>query len=99
MNTANFQRRIQRYGWDKAADLYEKSWQAQLKPAQDRLLEMAELKPGESVLDVACGTGLVTFPAAKSVAPNGNVIGTDISNGMVELSKKAGGAMILLQKV
>lgn len=78
------QRRIQRYGWDRAADTYEASWAAQLKPAQDRLLELAGLRSGERVLDVACGTGLVTFLAADAVGPQGQVLGVDISDRMVE---------------
>ena len=82
------QRRIQRYGWDKAADYYEGFWHAQLQPAQDRLLELAALKPGERVLDVACGTGLVSFRAAAAVAPGGSVYGTDISEAMVEQSRR-----------
>src|SRR5262249_37542914 len=57
---AKLQRRIQRYGWDKAVEYYEPHWQHQLAPAQDRLLEMADIQPGNRVLDVACGTGLVT---------------------------------------
>ena len=57
---AKLQRRIQRYGWDKAVDMYEQHWQQQLAPAQTRLLEMADIRPGDRVLDVACGTGLVT---------------------------------------
>jgi len=80
---ARLQKRVQRYGWDKAATHYERSWQAQLEPAQTALLEMAALAPGESVLDVACGTGLVTFPAAKAVAPEGKVLATDISEEMI----------------
>ena len=55
---AHLQRRVQRYGWDKAAPYYERSWQAQLEPAQTALLDVVELKPGNRVLDVACGTGL-----------------------------------------
>lgn len=47
----DFQRRVQRYGWDKAASYYEPSWQRQLRPAQDRLLDVAALQPGERVLD------------------------------------------------
>jgi ubiquinone/menaquinone biosynthesis C-methylase UbiE len=78
------QRRVQRYGWDKAAEHYESSWSAQLEPAQTRMLEMAALRPGERVLDVACGTGLVTLRAASSVKPGGEVIGTDISEEMVK---------------
>jgi ubiquinone/menaquinone biosynthesis C-methylase UbiE len=45
---------------------------------------MAALAPGEKVLDVACGTGLITLPAADAVGPNGRVVGTDISQGMVD---------------
>jgi ubiquinone/menaquinone biosynthesis C-methylase UbiE len=44
---------------------------------------MAELRAGEKVLDVACGTGLVTLPAAEAVGPDGHVTGTDISEQMV----------------
>jgi ubiquinone/menaquinone biosynthesis C-methylase UbiE len=77
------QRRVQRYGWDKAAPHYEAFWAAQLGPAQDRLLELAALRPGERVLDVACGTGLITFRAAASVQPGGAVVATDISEQMV----------------
>ncbi len=82
------QRRVQRYGWDKAAGYYETFWHEQLEPAQTRLLEMAALQPGERVLDVACGTGLVTFPAAQAVAPGGEVVGTDISGAMVEAARE-----------
>ena len=80
---ARLQLRVQRYGWDKAAPYYESYWSAQLRPAQDRLMQMAALQPGERVLDVACGTGLVTFRAAAAVGPEGSVVATDISKEMV----------------
>lgn len=83
------QRRVQRYGWDKAAGYYEPYWQRQLRPAQDRLLELIALRPGERVLDVACGTGLVTFPAAAAVTPSGETVGIDISGEMVETARRA----------
>lgn len=86
---ARLQRRVQRYGWDRAAGFYENCWAEQLAPAQDRLLEMADLAPGESVVDVACGTGLVTVPAARAVAPGGRVFATDISDGMLESARAA----------
>jgi hypothetical protein len=38
---ARLQRRVQRYGWDLAANDYEDAWQAQLAPAQAQLLAMA----------------------------------------------------------
>lgn len=79
----NLQRRIQRYGWDKASAHYEGFWSEQLEPAQRRLLQRIALAPGEAVLDTACGTGLVTFPAAAAVGPSGRVTATDISAEMV----------------
>jgi ubiquinone/menaquinone biosynthesis C-methylase UbiE len=83
------QRRVQRYGWDRAALLYDKSWQKQLEPAQTLLLTMAMPRSGERVLDIACGTGLVTFRAAGMVGPAGQVVGTDISDAMVEHCTRA----------
>ena len=80
------QRRVQRYGWDKAAAYYESSWQQQLLPAQQKLLEFANIKGGEKIIDIACGTGLVSFPAAELAGDKGFVLGTDISDKMVELS-------------
>jgi ubiquinone/menaquinone biosynthesis C-methylase UbiE len=83
---AALQRRIQRYGWDRAASQYEECWSRQLRGAQDRLLAVAALRAGEQVIDVACGTGLVTFAAAAAVGATGMVIGTDLSDHMVELA-------------
>lgn len=82
------QRRVQRYGWDKAMPFYEQYWQQQIEPAQKKLLEMATLKPGEHVLDTACGTGRVSFPAAETVGAGGLVVGTDISEKMVESARE-----------
>lgn len=84
---ARLQRRVQRYGWDKAAAHYERTWQAQLEPAQSLLLDMAGLVPGESVLDIACGTGLVTFRAGQCVGTHGAVLGTDISDEMIQTAQ------------
>lgn len=82
------QRRVQRYGWDLAADDYETLWQAQLADAQSRMLAGVALRPGEQVLDVACGTGLVTLQAAQAVGPQGRVIGVDLSARMVQAAEQ-----------
>ncbi len=85
---AKLQRRVQRYGWDKAVDDYEAGWRAQLEPAQSLMLDMAALQPGERVLDVACGTGLVSFRARDAVGESGTVVGTDISGEMIETARR-----------
>jgi ubiquinone/menaquinone biosynthesis C-methylase UbiE len=89
---ARLQRRVQRYGWDKAAGHYEPLWRAQLEPAQRLLLDMAALQPGERVIDIACGTGLVTLPAAAAVGATGEVLGTDISDEMVRTAADSAAA-------
>ena len=81
------QRWVQRQGWDRASAFYDAHWRDQLRPAHVELLARAELQPGDAVLDVACGTGMVTFPAAAQVAPSGRVVGVDISPGMIEAAR------------
>ena len=80
---AKLQRWVQRQGWDRASGCYEQYWQRQLRPAVDLVLAEADLRPGEHVIDVACGTGMATLPAAASVAPNGRVLAVDLSPKMV----------------
>jgi len=82
------QRRIQRYGWDLAAADYEALWQAQLAPAHQALMALAAPRPGEQVLDVACGTGLIALAAAEAVGPQGRVLGTDLSEHMVDAARE-----------
>jgi ubiquinone/menaquinone biosynthesis C-methylase UbiE len=54
--------------------------------AQD-LVALAALQPGERVLDVACGTGVVTRQAAQAVGTAGQVIGLDINEGMLQVAR------------
>ena len=88
---ARLQRRVQRYGWDLAAADYQALWQRQLAPAQAALLDALALRAGEEVLDVACGTGLVSFAAADAVGPHGRVLGVDLSGHMVEEAVRGSG--------
>jgi len=90
---ARVQRRVQRYGWDLAASDYERLWQAQLGPAQADMLARVELRAGERVVDVACGTGLVSFAAAAVVGAGGDVLGVDISGAMVDAAQRRADAL------
>lgn len=77
------QRYVQRQGWDRASGFYEAYWRQQLLPAIDLLVDTAAVQPGEDVIDVACGTGLVTLPVAARVGSEGRVLATDLSPRMV----------------
>jgi SAM-dependent methyltransferase len=85
---ARLQTRIQRYGWDLASDDYEPAWAAQLAGVQAGLLAAAALAPGERVLDVACGSGQVTLQAAEAVGAQAVVLGTDLSQRMVDSARQ-----------
>lgn len=49
---------------------------------------LAEIKPGECVLDLGSGGGIDCFMAAKVVGPNGHVIGVDVTPAMIDLATK-----------
>jgi ubiquinone/menaquinone biosynthesis C-methylase UbiE len=49
-----------------------------------RLTELADVRPGQSVLDVACGRGASLLPAARLVGPRGRVAGVDLAEPMVD---------------
>jgi demethylmenaquinone methyltransferase/2-methoxy-6-polyprenyl-1,4-benzoquinol methylase len=53
-----------------------------------RAVERTEASPGDSVLDVCCGTGDLSFELAGKVAPGGNVIGSDFSEPMLDLARE-----------
>jgi arsenite methyltransferase len=55
----------------------------QLQALRQRVLALADIKPGKTVLDVGCGDGLIGFGALELVGPKGHVIFTDISADLI----------------
>jgi ubiquinone/menaquinone biosynthesis C-methylase UbiE len=51
------------------------------------LVEIADLRAGERVLDVACGTGIVVRTAAPRVGPAGHVVGVDVNDAMLAVAR------------
>jgi ubiquinone/menaquinone biosynthesis C-methylase UbiE len=77
----------QRGTWEAAAPgwaKWEQKFSAGLLEATDILLDMAGIKPGMCVLDLACGAGSQTLRAASRVGPTGFVVATDISAKMLD---------------
>jgi SAM-dependent methyltransferase len=57
--------------------------------ANEMMLDLANLRPGNRVLDVAAGTGDQTLMAARRVGPTGYVLATDLSASMLKLASDA----------
>ena len=53
-----------------------------------RAADRAEVSPGDSVLDVCCGTGDLAFELAGRVSPGGHVVGCDFSEPMLDLARE-----------
>ena len=49
---------------------------------------LAAPAPGEAVLDVACGAGVVSVAAASAVGPTGHVLGVDLADAMVQAARQ-----------
>lgn len=73
-----------------AAENYERYFVPSIgRPVATTLVEAADLRGGERVLDVACGTGIVARLAAERVGPNGAVEGLDPNPGMLAVAREA----------
>jgi SAM-dependent methyltransferase len=59
----------------------------------DAMLDVADLKPGERVLDVGCGNGATTIEAARRVRPGGVAVGVDLSAPMLGLARQRAAAV------
>ena len=58
-----------------------------LGPWVPGLVKTAEIQRDEKVLDLACGTGVVTRAATAELGPSGQITGLDLNEGMLEVAK------------
>jgi ubiquinone/menaquinone biosynthesis C-methylase UbiE len=80
----------QRQIWDNAAAGWQAWWETIERGAQkvnDKIVELAEIKSGDRVLDIATGIGEPAVTTAKKVMPSGKVVATDISPQMLAIAK------------
>jgi enediyne biosynthesis protein CalE5 len=58
-----------------------------LQSVSDRMCELAEIRPGQRVLDIATGIGEPALTATQWVGPSGHVLATDVSSEMLDFGK------------
>ena len=81
----------QRQGYNSVAAAWHKWWKTierGTEAVSRRLVELAEIKPGSKVLDIATGIGEPALTAAKQVGKSGHVLATDISPQMLSFAKQ-----------
>ena len=72
---------------DNAAEMYQANMvRYMFMPWGERMLSLAAVQPGEHVLDVACGTGVVTRLAAIAAGRSGAVTGVDVNPAMLAVA-------------
>jgi SAM-dependent methyltransferase len=71
--------------WAEVRELLE----LQLAPLGRRALAALAPRPGESVLDIGCGGGETALELARAVAPDGAVVGIDVSAAVLAFAQRA----------
>jgi arsenite methyltransferase len=79
-----------RFGGDAAARQQDLS--GYLYPVRDIVLDRARLQPGDTLLDVGAGDGLIAFGALERLGPSGQVIFSDVSADLLEHCGRAAAA-------
>ncbi len=74
--------------WDRMSTVYRREIDPRFAPVIDNVLERADLKPGELVLDLGTGTGSVAERVAPLVGPAGRVLAVDISPEMLAIARE-----------
>jgi ubiquinone/menaquinone biosynthesis C-methylase UbiE len=89
-------KREQREAWNDAAAGWQKWWPSFERAAQgvsNRIVELAGIKPGDRVLDIATGNGEPAVTAARKVGASGRVVGVDQSPGMLRIARERAAAI------
>jgi ubiquinone/menaquinone biosynthesis C-methylase UbiE len=84
-------KQAQQQSWSHVAQGWKAWWftfEGGAQKVSDRLVELAGVKPGSRVLDVATGTGEPAVTAARKVTLGGRVIAADISPQMLAIAKE-----------
>ena len=81
----------QRQGWNGVANDWQKWWKTFETAGEEvsrHLTELAQIKQGSRVLDIATGIGEPAITAANQVGNSGHVLAIDISSQMLSIAKQ-----------
>jgi enediyne biosynthesis protein CalE5 len=81
----------QRQEWDMVSSGWRTWWQTfeqAAQPLSDRLIALAQIEPGQHVLDIATGIGEPAVTAARRVGPAGQVLAIDQSPQMLAIARE-----------
>jgi demethylmenaquinone methyltransferase/2-methoxy-6-polyprenyl-1,4-benzoquinol methylase len=74
--------------YDIIAPIYDKAIRSLYLPYRQKLIQSLELQPGQTVLDIGCGSGLNFELIINAIGPHGTLIGVDFSAKMLERAQK-----------
>lgn len=75
--------------WHSVAPHYAKMSASLFAPITVEFARFCAVRPGENILDVACGPGTLTGALAAEAGPQGKVLGVDLAEGMLEKARAA----------
>jgi len=67
---------------------HQRMQDALLAEVAERLMERAAARDGETILDIGCGAGTTSIALARQVAPDGRVLGVDVSAPLLERARQ-----------
>jgi SAM-dependent methyltransferase len=70
------------------AEAFSESRQTSAAATASRIMDLADIQPGQQVIDLCCGPGLIAQHLAERVGAGGEVIGIDASAAMIELARR-----------
>jgi demethylmenaquinone methyltransferase/2-methoxy-6-polyprenyl-1,4-benzoquinol methylase/phosphoethanolamine N-methyltransferase len=76
-------------GWARHYDLMVRLLSfGQEKQFRQATLDLADIHPGENILEVGCGTGTLTLAARQKAGTAGQIVGIDVASDMLEAARQ-----------
>ncbi len=79
---------LEKEAYSRTAQSYERCGGETFEALAGPVVHRAGLKPGDKVIDVACGIGIPSIAVARKVGLTGHVTGIDIAPGMIEIARQ-----------